>query len=158
VVAPVQVVLLLLLIAAEEPERCLRLELAADWRRADRCWKHVAEENEHRRRQVAIEARYHRGLCQLALGREHRAERSFRWVVARAKDPSSLPAAHSAFLLLERRHREAMRGRGDRKLLIATYERIAERGNEQVRRLALDRIASLLGRSTVSDPINRPER
>jgi hypothetical protein len=125
----------------------MRSELIGDWKKAARCWEKVAEENEQRRRSLALEARYRRGLCLLALDRHRRAERSFRWVVEHADDPSSLPAAHSAFLLLERRYRAAMRGRDDKRMLIASYEKIAERGNEEVRRMALERIALLLGRS-----------
>ena len=74
-----------------------------------------------------------------------------------AGDPSSYPASHSAYLLLERRYRDAMRGRGDRRMLVASYERIAERGHEQIKPLALDRIASLLGKYSTSDR-NRSER
>src|SRR5215510_10736232 len=122
---------LLLLLAMQDPKTCSRLEDAGDWKKAAHCWKTVSKENEQRRRSLALEARYRRGLCLLALDRYHRAEKSFRWVVQHAEDPSSLPAAHSAFLLLERRYREALSGREDKRMLIAAYERIAERGNEE---------------------------
>ncbi len=151
-------VVLLLLLASHDPEPCRNLELIGDWKKAARCWGEVADENRERRRSLAVEAHYRRGLCLLAIDRHHRAERSFRWVVEHAEDPTSFPAAHSAFLLLERRYREVLRGRGNRRMLIAAYERIADRGNEEVRRLALDRIATLLGRATREDRINRSER
>jgi hypothetical protein len=91
-------VVLLLLLASHDPDSCRRLEMVSDWKHAARCWKHVGTENEGRRKSLALEARYRRGLCLLVLGRRHRAERSLRWVVQHAQDASGL-AADSAFLI-----------------------------------------------------------